>query len=210
MASGRTGDEAVVRGEREHRGGRIPLELFIPPQAKGLVLFAPCADVERSNDSRVLAWHLQQAGIATLSAPHLPDDEAGARMLVGSVDWVRELRETRDLPLAMLGLGASMSATFTAAAERRASLRALAIFAGRALTSGAAALRSVTAPALLIARRTERDSVRACADALDQLPAGSELMILQGGPGAGEALHDLVQAANFARAWLVRRLDGAK
>ena len=109
---------------------RLKAILALPVQVKGVVAFAHGSGSGRlSARNNFVAQVLQEAGIATLLADLLEEDEALDRRNVFDIDlladrvlanarWLRQLSETRGMPLGYFGASTGAAAALQAAARK--------------------------------------------------------------------------------------------
>jgi putative phosphoribosyl transferase len=148
--------------------GPVALEgdLNTAAHARGLVLFAHGSGSSRlSPRNRLVARHLNEAGLATLLVDLLSPEEAaydirtGGRLrfsiglladrLIGATDWIEQQRETRHLPLGYFGASTGAAAALVAAARRPGYVHAVVSRGGRPDLAGDE-LEKVEAATLLI------------------------------------------------------------
>jgi dienelactone hydrolase len=200
---------------------RLAGDLSVPPDARGIVVFAHGSGSGRfSPRNRAVADVLVEAGLATLLMDLLtPEEEAEdlktARLrfdvqllgerVIGTIDWLASDPETGRLPVGCFGASTGAAAALIAAAERPQRVAAVVSRGGRP-DLAADALARVTAPTLLIVggRDTEVIALNRLAQA--QLGGESQLVIV---PGAGHLFEEpgaLEQVAELARDWFLRYL----
>jgi dienelactone hydrolase len=117
--------------------------LGIPPQGKGVVLFAHGSGSGRfSPRNRLVAHHLQKGGIATVLVDLLMTDEEDDRRKVFDIDlladrllmasaWLRQNTATKHLPLGYFGASTGAGAALQAAARARFPVAAIVSRGGR-------------------------------------------------------------------------------
>src|SRR4030067_3042389 len=108
---------------------RLNAVFGLPSQAKGVVAFAHGSGSGRlSPRNNFVARVLQEAGIATLLADLLEEDEALDRRNVFNIDllterlianaqWLHQRSETRDMPLGYFGASTGAAGALPAAAR---------------------------------------------------------------------------------------------
>jgi putative phosphoribosyl transferase len=147
-------------------------ELSVPPEARGVVLFASDSESDEADHAQdSLAKALQQGGFATLileAALHGGDpapSEAGARQhyqihqdvqrLLATTDWLAST-DIASLPIGLLGVGVGGPPALHAAAARRAQVRAVVIVGGGADFVAGDLLHLVEAPTMCITTEEHR------------------------------------------------------
>ncbi|HEX5431104.1 MAG TPA: dienelactone hydrolase family protein [Bryobacteraceae bacterium] len=105
-------------------------DLAVPKHASGVVLFAHGSGSSRfSPRNRFVAGQLNDAGFATLLVDLLTPQEDVSRegrfdiglltsRVIQATDWLRQLPETKDLPLGYFGASTGSAAALKAAAQR--------------------------------------------------------------------------------------------
>lgn len=197
--------------------------LSIPPDARGVVLFAHGSGSSRfSRRNRQVAGFLEAGGFATLLLDLLtPDEETvdartrefrfdierlGHRV-VAAVDWVDTYRQTTGLPVCAFGASTGAAAALMAAAERPDISAAVVSRGGRPDLAGDA-LASVRAPTLLIVGGDDEPVIELNNEAKRRMQAVVRLEIIPGAthlfeePGALEQVQRL--AADWFRQYLPR------
>ncbi|WP_151769567.1 dienelactone hydrolase family protein [Streptomyces abyssomicinicus] len=146
-------------------GVRLDGDLAVPPDARGVVLFAHGSGSSRhSPRNRAVAEGLRGAGFGTLLMDLLTpaeelEDTATARLrfdiallagrLADAVDLLGARTDTADLPVGLFGASTGAAAALVAAAERPGRVAAVVSRGGRPDLAGDA-LAQVTAPVLLV------------------------------------------------------------
>lgn len=205
------------------RAVAIPLEptalsgaLVIPPDARGLVLFAHGSGSSRlSPRNRYVAEQLQKAGLATLLFDLLtPEEEAvdertralrfNIRLLADRLwlasHWMLARRETEKLNLGYFGASTGAAAALIAAAEHPHEVSAVVSRGGRP-DLAAAALVKVKAPTLLIVGGWDEPVITMNQQALAQLQCEKELVIVPGATHLFEEAGKLGEVAQLATHW---------
>lgn len=204
--------------------GEVTLEadLRVPPQAKGLVLFAHGSGSDRrSPRNRFVAAELETAGFATLLIDLLTPEEKAedlvtARLrfdipllgerVVAAVDALGQEAATAGLPLGLFGSSTGAAAALIAAAERPEAVRAVVSRGGRPDLAGEALTR-VQAPTLLIVGGEDVPVLGLNRQALRVLAAPEKQLEVV--PGAGHLFEEpgaLEAVARLARQWFERYL----
>src|SRR6266508_3413507 len=104
----------------------LEADLAVPDGARGIVLFAHGSGSSRhSPRNRMVAERLHQAGLATVLADLLTDEEEAydrataalrfdigllAERVAGAVDWLRQQPQTERLPLGLFGASTGAAA----------------------------------------------------------------------------------------------------
>ncbi|HEY3197807.1 MAG TPA: dienelactone hydrolase family protein [Nitrospirales bacterium] len=202
--------------------GAISLEgdLDLPPQAKGMVLFAHGSGSSRhSPRNRYVAQVLQQAGFATLlidlltEAEEAIDRQTGhlrfdiallANRLLGATDWLRDHPPTRHLHLGYFGASTGSAAALSAAAERPELVKAVVSRGGRP-DLAAPALARVRAPTLLIVGAEDEPVIEMNREAMTRLTE-KKLEIIPGATHLFEEPGTLEEVARLACDWFERYL----
>ena len=196
---------------------RLPGELRIPPDPRGLVIFAHGSGSSRLSPRNVqVASALNGARLATLLFDLLTEDEALERhnvfdigllgdRLVAATRWARDDAELAALPIGYFGASTGAAAALCAAGALGGEIRAVVSRGGRPDLAGHR-LAEVTAPTLLIVGgddwnvlelNDEAATVLRCPHRLDVVPHATHLFEE---PGA------LERVAQLATDWFVKRL----
>ncbi|MBI4496954.1 MAG: dienelactone hydrolase family protein [Chloroflexi bacterium] len=222
-ASGQAGELRPVRIP----AGRVTLDgdLGVPERAQGIVLFAHGSGSSRfSPRNRFVAQELRKAGLATLLLDLLTPEEETidlrtahlrfdieflAERLIAATEWVVQHPDTRGLPIGYFGASTGAAAALVAAARRPDVVRAVVSRGGRPDLAGAA-LPYVQAPTLLIVGGADVPVIALNREAMRQLRADKELIII---PGAGHLFEEpgaLEEVARAATGWFQRYLGEAR
>lgn len=203
--------------------GNVTLEgiLFIPDDAKGIVLFAHGSGSSRhSPRNQQVARVLQQAGLATLLVDLLTAEEEVvdihtahlrfdiallADRLVGATDWLMRTPETRLLKIGYFGASTGAAAALVAAATRPYNVAAIVSRGGRPDLAGPW-LSHVQAPTLLIVGANDRIVIGMNQEAMERLVAVKRLEIVPRATHLFEEPGTLDQVARLAREWFLRYL----
>jgi putative phosphoribosyl transferase len=202
------------------RGATLAGGLVVPPDARGVVVFAHGSGSSRfSPRNQIVAAGLQSAGFATLLMDLLtePEGDADARSgayrfdipllaarLCEAVDWLAANPTTATLPVGAFGASTGAAAALIAAARRPARVRAVVSRGGRPDLADAE-LSAVRAPVLLIVGSDDAQVLELNSLAARELTA-HELAIVPGAthlfeePGALDRVVDL--ATGWFRTWL--------
>jgi putative phosphoribosyl transferase len=202
-------------------GVRLHGDLTVPPDARGVVVFAHGSGSGRfSPRNRAVAEVLARAGLATLLMDLLTEQEEAVdlrtrhlrfdigllgRRVVATVDWLASEPSTSKLPVGCFGASTGAAAALIAAAERPARVGAVVSRGGRPDLAGDA-LRRVRAPTLLIVGGNDPEVLRLNEEALAALSGEARLEVV---PGAGHLFEEpgaLERVALLARDWFLRHL----
>jgi dienelactone hydrolase len=196
--------------------------LAIPDSATGLVLFAHGSGSSRfSPRNRYVAELLQEAGLATLLIDLLTPDEEKidsrtghlrfdigllAERLVGATDWLAGQPATRHLLTGYFGASTGGGAALVAAAKRPQAVRAVVSRGGRPDLAGPA-LPLVQAPTLLIVGGLDTPVIEMNRQAMAQMRAVTQLVIVPGASHLFEEPGALEEVARLARDWFLTYLE---
>jgi putative phosphoribosyl transferase len=191
-------------------------ELILPPQPRGIVLFAHGSGSSRlSPRNRAVAQALVDAGYATLLFDLLTPSEESDRQnvfnipllasrLVAATVWVRSRPEIAGVPVAYFGASTGAAAALSAAAELGDEVRAVISRGGR--PDLALDLAAVRAPTLLIVGGADPQVLALNREAQRQLGSPNELAIVPGATHLFEEPGALEQVSRLAIEWLDRHL----
>lgn len=212
--------EQVVRVAAD----RVTLEgnLSMPPDARGLVLFAHGSGSSRhSPRNRYVAARLNEASLATflvdlLTAEEERIDQVTAELrfdiglladrLIGVTDWLGASPNTSLLPLGYFGASTGAGAALVAAAERPDQAAAVVSRGGRP-DLAALALPQVRAPTLLVVGGADTQVIALNRSALSALHCEKELAIVPGATHLFEEPGALDEVADLASRWFSRHLS---
>jgi dienelactone hydrolase len=202
-------------------GVRLQGDLTVPPDARGVVVFAHGSGSGRfSPRNRAVADVLVAAGLATLLMDLLTADEEAVdlrtrqlrfdiallgRRVVASIDWLAAQATTGALSVGCFGASTGAAAALIAAAERPGRVGAVVSRGGRPDLAGDALYR-VSAPTLLIVGGNDVQVLRLNQAALGALPGEARLEIVPGATHLFEEPGALERVALLARDWFVRHL----
>jgi dienelactone hydrolase len=197
-------------------------DLALPAEFIGLVLFAHGSGSGRhSARNRQVAHRLQQAGIATLlfdlltvqeeevdvhTREHRFDIALLTRRMEDAATWAAAQPAVRGLPIGFFGASTGSAAALIAAAQLGNRVAAVVSRGGRPDLAGAAALRAVTAPTLLVVGSEDREVLALNEQALAHLQCDKRLAVVPGATHLFEEPGTLEQAATLAAAWFSRHL----
>jgi dienelactone hydrolase len=206
------------------RAGLATLDgnLAIPPQPRGLVLFAHGSGSSRhSPRNRYVAGVLNDGGLATLLLDLLTPGEEQvdlrtrelrfdigllAQRLIGAAEWLASDPETRALKIGYFGASTGGGAALLAAAERPELCGAVVSRGGRPDLAGAA-LEGVQAPTLLIVGGYDYPVIEMNQQALAHLRCEKRLTIVPHATHLFEEAGALEQVARLSREWLDTHLS---
>ena len=219
-----------VRTARERTvqlaAGGVTLEgtLSIPDDARGVVLFAHGSGSSRhSPRNRFVAEELRKGGLATLLVDLLTAEEEAvdlrtrelrfdigllAERLVGAIDWLAELPETRRSRVGLFGASTGAGAALVAAAERPRAVAAVVSRGGRPDLAGDA-LPLVRTPTLLVVGEYDEPVVELNERAMAQMRAPASLVVVPRATHLFEEPGALERVADLARDWFTRYLVSA-
>lgn len=203
---------AVLRGD-----------LIIPPEARGLVLFAHGSGSGRkSSRNRFVAEVLQKHQIGTLLFDLLTEDEERidahtahirfdipllSQRLIEVTEWIRE--HEGDTPLGYFGASTGAAAALIAAAHFASlgsQLQAVVSRGGRPDLAGDY-LHKVTAPTLLIVGSLDTPVIGLNSQALAQFHCPKKMEIIPGATHLFEEPGTLEKAAQLAAYWFAEKLS---
>jgi putative phosphoribosyl transferase len=203
--------------------GDVALEghLHLPDPATAVVVFAHGSGSGRhSPRNRFVADVLFEAGLGTLLVDLLTPDEENDRAavfdiglladrLAAATAWVRSRPEAVGCRIGYFGASTGAGAALWAAAEPGGAVDAVVSRGGRPDLAGDR-LAGVTAPTLLVVGGDDAAVLERNRLARGQLPAGCELVVVEGAGHLFEEPGTLAEVAVLARDWFVRYLlDGS-
>lgn len=206
-------------------GARLEGQLVIPPDPRGIVLFAHGSGSSRhSPRNQFVAEVLREdASVATLLVDLLSAGEEAtdartaelrfdipflARRLSQVADWIARDRLTLALPLGLFGASTGAAAALVTASERPAAVKAVVSRGGRPDLAGGAALARVRAPTLFIVGSADEVVLDLNRLALRAMHAESRLEIVEGASHLFEEPGTLDDVARLAAEWFARHLGG--
>ncbi|MBI2235075.1 MAG: dienelactone hydrolase family protein [Micavibrio aeruginosavorus] len=191
-------------------------DLTIPPEAKGIVVFAHGSGSSRhSIRNRYVAEKLNESDFATLLADLLTVEEEEvdektrqlrfdipmlAHRLSDIVAWLQRDPDLRSLKIGWFGASTGAGAALIAAAKNPENVMAVVSRGGRPDLAGEA-LGKVKAPVLLIVGGNDHQVLELNRRALEQLNAESRLEIVPGATHLFEEPGSLETAAQLAASW---------
>jgi putative phosphoribosyl transferase len=204
--------------------GVLDAELFLPPGAKGLVLFVHGSGSTRhSPRNRFVAREMQRAGFATLLLDLLTPGEAAedevtlqlrfdigllASRVLAATRWVSALPRTRLLPLAYFGASTGAAAALAAAAENPGRVASVVSRGGRPDLVPVTLLRRVRAPVLLLVGSRDEEVLRLNRSVLRHL-SSAELSIVPSATHLFEEPGALETVARRAAEWFALSFEEA-
>ena len=215
--------EGVRSQSVEIVAGRLPLpgELFVPEQARGVVLFVHGSGSSRhSPRNRAVAEELHRGGLATLlfdlltpqeeeidieTAQYRLDIPLLSRRVAASTVWLRGMPAVRGLPVGYFGASTGAAASLVAASQLQDVVRAVVSRGGRPDLAGEA-LISVRAPTLLIVGGRDVAVLDLNEQAYNRLVCKKQLRVVPGATHLFEEPGALDRVARLARGWFRRYL----
>ena len=201
--------------------GEIEGDLRLPPDPRGLVIFAHGSGSSRhSPRNRLVARHLNDAGFATrlfdllTPAEEVVDDRTRelrfdlgllARRLLAAGDAVADRRDTGGMPVGTFGASTGAAAALVAAASKPAGVRAVVSRGGRP-DLAADALPNVQAPTLLIVGGLDGQVIEMNREAAARMACEHEISIVPGATHLFEEPGTLEEVARLAFGWFERWL----
>src|SRR5437764_3356501 len=196
-------------------------DLSLPPDARGLVLFAHGSGSSRhSPRNRAVAEVLQHGHLGTLLLDLLTEHEdladattaefrfdipLLADRLVAAIDWAHAHPQTSSLPVGLFGASTGAAAALIAAARRPSVVHAVVSRGGRPdLAEGS--LDVVTAPTLLIVGGRDEVVIELNQQAFERLKEPKKLQIVPGATHLFEEHGALEAVSRLAREWFTRHL----
>ena len=192
----------------------------LPSAARGVVAFAHGSESGRlSPRNNFVAQVLQEAGIATLLADLLEEDEALDRRNVFDIDlladrllanarWLRQLSETRGMPLGYFGASTGAAAALQAAARKPDGVAVVVSRGGRP-DLAIDYLHLVQSPTLLIVGGEDRSVIPLNELAYKKLICPREMVIVPGATHLFEEPGALNRVAEAARDWFLKYLSSS-
>ncbi|MHB1530924.1 dienelactone hydrolase family protein [Acidithiobacillus sp.] len=189
--------------------------LALPPDARGLVLFAHGSGSSRlSPRNNYVAQVLRSGGVGTLLFDLLSEEEDRvyanrfaigllAERLVAATRWLQQEAEAAGLPLGYFGASTGAAAALRAAAQLDDAIKAVVSRGGRPDLTGPA-ISQVTAPTLLIVGGLDDVVIGMNEKAYAELRAEKQMVIVPGATHLFEEPGTLEQAARLALTWFQR------
>jgi len=196
---------------------RLKAILALPPRAKGVVAFAHGSGSGRlSPRNNFVAQVLQEAGIATLLADLLEEDEALDRRnvfniglladrLLTNAQWLHQFSETRGMSLGYFGASTGAAAALQAAARNPDGVAAVVSRGGR-LDLAMDFVHLVPSPTLLIVGGEDTSIIPLNELAYKKLICPKEMVIVPGATHLFEEPGALERVAKMACDWFLKYL----
>jgi putative phosphoribosyl transferase len=196
----------------------LPGQLSVPPQARGVVVFAHGSGSGRlSPRNRHVAAALQASGFATLLLDLLTPDEERDRAKVFDIPllaervalacrWLAGRVDTADLAQGLFGASTGAAAALLAASREGDTVHAVVSRGGRPDLAGPEALARVKSPTLLIVGSEDRDVVALNRDACGRLGGEKQLVLVPGATHLFEEPGTLDEVVRLAADWFERHL----
>ena len=197
---------------------RLPGELALRPDSKGVVLFAHGSGSSRhSPRNAYVARVLHDGGMGTLLFDLLTaaeDRDYATRFdiplltsrLLAATQWIARESPAAALPIGYFGASTGAAAALAAAAQVGKRIGAVVSRGGRPDLAGADMLRRVTAPTLLIVGGRDSTVITLNREAYSCLTCEKTLHIVPGATHLFEEPGALEQAASVASDWFQRWL----
>jgi putative phosphoribosyl transferase len=198
-------------------------DLEVPPNARGLVVFAHGTGSSRfSPRNRLVAHVLRDRGFASLLLDLLTESEEQADLrtreyrfnidlladrVLSALARMRDHHAVAGLPVGLFGASTGAAAALVAAA-RDQSVRAVVSRGGRPDLAGEA-LQRVSAPTLLIVGGRDPRILDANQQAIEQLSAPYQFVVIRGATHLFEEPGALERVAALAAAWFDQHLKQA-
>jgi len=192
--------------------------LELPANAQGIVLFAHGSGSSRlSPRNNYVARELRAAGHGTLLLDLLTRDEDQTyetrfdiglltRRLADATRWLKEHRETGNLPLGLFGASTGAAAALRVAADLPRDVAAVVSRGGRPDLAGNDKLAQVLAPTLLIVGGADYQVIELNEMAYRELRCGKQMEIVPGATHLFEEPGALENVAALAARWFTRHL----
>ena len=194
---------------------RLKAIFLLPLRVKGVVAFAHGSGSGRlSPRNNFVAQVLQEAGIATLLADLLEEHEALDRKYVFNIglladrlltnsQWLRQIPETRRMPLGYFGASTGAAAALQAAAREPDGVAAVVSRGGRP-DLAIDYVHLVQSPTLLIVGAEDRSVIPLNELAYKKLVSPKEMVVIPGATHLFEEPGTLERVAELARDWFVK------
>ena len=196
-------------------------DLTLPPEARGLVIFAHGSGSSRhSPRNRFVAGVINRAGLGTLLIDLLTEDEERVdemtrelrfdigllgRRVARVVQWAGEHEELSELPVGLFGSSTGAAAALVAAAELPGNVRAVVSRGGRPDLAGRA-LPKVECATLLVVGGLDEAVIGMNEEARARMRCPVELVIVPGATHLFEEPGTLEEVARLATQWFARHL----
>lgn len=202
-------------------GVRVVGQLGVPPETRGLVVFAHGSGSSRhSPRNRFVASILNESGFATLLFDLLSSEEELvranvfdiqllSRRLLHIVQWARSEPRLAGLSVGLFGASTGAAAALRAAAEPGSNIAAVVCRGGRP-DLAQSHLGQVVSPTLLIVGELDRVVLGLNDDAMRRMRCETELVLVPGATHLFEEPGALRAAAKHAVDWFVRHLAASE
>jgi len=196
-------------------------DLTLPPDAKGLVVFAHGSGSSRhSPRNKYVAEVLNRSGLGTLlidlltaeeelvdlrTAEYRFDISLLAERLLAATDWTAKVPSLSNLPVGYFGASTGAAAALMAAAKRPLRISAVVSRGGRPDLADEW-LDKVAAPTLLIVGEFDRDVITFNRNAAASMRAPVETTLVRGATHLFEEEGALEQVASLAKEWFQKYL----
>lgn len=189
-------------------------DLFVPRQAKALIIFAHGSGSSRlSPRNRMVAKSLQQSNFGTLLFDLLTPEEdllfanrfnidLLTKRLIKTTEWISSIQETKDLKLGYFGASTGAASALKAAANL-SNIYAVVSRGGRP-DLAMEELHRVQAPTLLIVGSLDTDVIRLNKEAFANLSSVKELEIVEGASHLFEETGTMEKVIDLAKDWFQR------
>lgn len=203
--------------------GSVKLDgnIFIPKNARGLVLFAHGSGSSRhSPRNKYVSEVLNKAGLATLLIDLLTQEEEKiddktahlrfdidflAQRLTDATDWILKNNETKSLNIGYFGASTGAAAALVAASHHPNAVKAVVSRGGRPDLAGPV-LHKVRSPTLLIVGGNDYPVIDMNQEAFDKLKTEKKIVIVPGATHLFEEHGTLEVVARLAVDWFVIHL----
>ncbi|MEN6302151.1 MAG: dienelactone hydrolase family protein [Armatimonadia bacterium] len=191
-------------------------DLALPPQPRGLVIFAHGSGSSRhSPRNRYVAGVLQQAGLGTLLMDLLTVDEEAVDQytrhlrfdipllsgrLVAATDWAKDEEQLRGLNIGYFGASTGAAAAIMAAAQRSDQVKAIVSRGGRP-DLAEAALEQIQAATLLLVGDRDYPVIDLNEQAFERMKCEKRLTLVPRATHLFEEPGTLEQVAELAASW---------
>jgi dienelactone hydrolase len=195
--------------------------LTVPPQARGIVIFAHGSGSSRfSPRNTKVAREINDVGIATLLIDLLTEEEEAedtysgefrfnidllAQRLVDATFWCVKNAATKNLAVGYFGASTGAAAALIAAAKLPEHVKAVVSRGGRPDLAGAA-LPNVKAPTLLIVGGDDYEVIELNEQAKKRMKTETKIVIVPGATHLFEERGKLEQVAKLAIEWFSKYL----
>ena len=193
-------------------------ELVLPPSARGVVLFAHGSGSSRfSPRNTYVASVLQKRGIGTLLFDLLTREEDEnyetrfdipllTQRLLAATAWLQAEPKTKSMKIGYFGASTGAAAALQAAAKLVNKISAVVSRGGRPDLAGESALRSVTAPTLLIVGAADYGVIELNEQAYALMACEKKLILIHGATHLFEEAGTLQLAVGDAADWFAQHL----